>query len=298
MKRHSGPGVSTALAAVLAAMLVSPAAAGPIQVGQVQRACAIEARAATAVAGIEVKAMPAAPGDLPFIQVVNRRTGASVRLYHAPALREVARARAACFGGVLDQLPALIPDTPADMTWAPIVLTQDRGYIPPRTGAERRWITPDFHGTWDSDALRFLIQVMPHEETHGRQIALRATPLPRWFQEGHAEWVGLKATQAIRPDLVTAARRAHDEAGAALPEPHLGAWGGRKVKPEAIERQLSPADRERRLREPGWAPAGPFSFRPGDFVEDNDKNRVATPPRWRCSTAWNAAMDMRRCRPG
>lgn len=254
--------------AAIAALLATPAVAGGASIDQVRKACAApEGRAAPALPGIEVTAMPAAPGDLPFMQVVNRQTGASVRLYHDPSLREVARARAACFGGVLAQLPAAIPDKP-DVAWEPIVLTLDRGYIPPRDGVDHRWIAPRFTGKWDSEGVLFLVKTMPHEETHGRQNALHPAPLPRWFQEGHAEWAGLKVTEAVRPDLALAARQAHRKAG--VDHPRLGAWGGRRVKPEAIDRQLSPADRERVRREPGWAPPGPFSFSPGDFVEDND----------------------------
>jgi len=261
MNRHLG------LIGVAAALLASPAAASGISTNQVRKACAA---GPAVVAGIDVKAMPGAPGDLPFVQVVNRRTRASVRIYHDPSLRQVALARAACFGGVLARLPALLPDTPPNVTWAPIVLTLDPDYIPPRTEAEHRWIAPRFEGAWNSDTILFLIKTMPHEETHGRQTALRSTPLPRWFQEGHAEWVGLKVTAAIRPDVAAAARKAHDKARAALPDAHLGAWGGKKIKSEAIDRQISPADRERRKLDPSWTPPGPLKFSPADFVDDND----------------------------
>lgn len=257
--------------ALLAAGLIAfPAMAGSVSIHQVRKACAAEDRIAATVDGIDVTPMPAAAADLPFLQVSNRKTGARVRIYHDPALETVAKERAACLGGVLAQLPSLISDTPAGVEWMPIVLTVDRTYVPPRTGPEHRWIVPDFNGGWNTAALRFLIEIMPHEETHGRQTALRAAPLPRWFQEGHAEWVSLHAIEPIRPDLVAAARRRHAEAAAGLLAPRLGAWGGRKVKPEAIERQLSPADRERRARDPSWTPTGTFNFRSGDFVEDND----------------------------
>lgn len=259
------------LAAIAAALMVSPSAASEPPLDQVQRACsAAPGRAAPTVTGIGFKAMPAAPGDLPYIQVVDQKTGARVRIYHDPSLREVALARAACFGGVLTRLPSLIPNTPPGVTWAPIVLTLNEDYIPPRSESEHRWVAPRFNGTWNAHGISFLIKVMPHEETHGRQLASRATPLPRWFQEGHAEWVGLKVTEAVRPDLAAAARQEHQAASTALPDARLGAWGGRKVKDEAIQRQLSPADQERRRREPGWIPPGPFKFGPGDFVEDND----------------------------
>ena len=273
MNRSSGSiwPIGLALTAALTASTLAHAG-NLVSTSQIVRACAAEGgRRTPAVSGIDIKTMPAAPGDLPFIQVTNRRSGATVRIYHQPALLRVARARAACFGGLTALLQPVIPDPRQGVPWAPIVLTRDPNYVPPRSETEHRWIVPGFSGAWDASAISFLVLVMPHEETHNSQIALRATRLPRWFQEGHAEWAGLHVTEVVRPDLATAQRRAHDKALIERPDAHLGAWGGRRVKPEAIDRQISPADRERRRREPDWSPPGPFSFGPGDFVDDNDK---------------------------
>jgi hypothetical protein len=240
-----------------------------VRPGDVARACNATGPKIPRVDGVDVKAMPAAPDDLPFLLVSIPATGASARIYHDPGLRDVARSRAACFGGLLAQLPPLIPDHRRDVVWANVVLTLDPHYTPQRSESDKRWIATGFRGRWDEDALRFLIAVMPHEEVHQSQSDRRANKLPRWFQEGHAEWIGLKVTDMVRPDLVTKRREGLARERAAAGGLHLGSWGGLKVKPEALERQLSPADRERRARDPSFSPSGPFHFGPGDFAEDN-----------------------------
>lgn len=259
---------------VAATMVSLPAIAGPVMSGgpsraEVATACSAPDGENPRIAAIEISAMPAAAKDLPFVAIRNRADGASARIYHDPALRAVAESRAACFGGLLFLLAPLIPDARHNVEWASIVLTRDRGYIPPRAGSERRWIVPNFGGRWDADAIRFLVTVMPHEEVHHSQASRRLKKLPRWFQEGHAEWVGLKVTEMVRPDLARDRRDGLSAELAAEPAVQLGSWGGVKIKDEAIERQLSLADRERRAREPGYMPPGPFNFGAGDFAEDN-----------------------------
>lgn len=271
MVRHCRACLRTGAIAVLLGS-VSAATAGSEPEAELEKqvvhACRAGEDVVSKVAGVETRATPASPGDLPYVLVTDR-TGASVRIYHDPALRNAAMARAACFGGLLAVLQPRIPDPRDAVRWAPMVLTRDPGYIPPRTGVESRWILPGFTGRWDAQAMDFLARVMPHEETHDSQIALRATKLPRWFQEGHAEWVGLQVTGRIRPDMAATRRDALKRALAGLAEPHLANWGGLRVKPEAMDRQLSPADRERRAKDPDYTPPDPFRFGPDDFVEDN-----------------------------
>ena len=265
------PGLALALAVTLADPAQSASSRGPAATAvEIATACSAAPDIIPALAGIDVAAMaPAAEGDLPYLLVSDRASGATIRIYHDPGLAAVARARAACLGGSLTLLPANIPDGRTAISWAPIVLTLDPSYIPPRSEFERRWVLPDFTGRWDQRATAFLVRVMPHEETHDSQNRRRTAQLPRWFQEGHAEWAGLKVTKQVAPAEETRRRKQLAADLAALPAPALGQWGGRRVKQEAIDRQLSPADRERRAREPGWSPPGPFSFSPNDFFEDN-----------------------------
>lgn len=60
----------------------------------------------------------------------------------------------------------------------------------------------------------------------------------------------------------------------------LNRWGGMRVKPEAILRQVSAEEREKIKADPHYTPAGPFSFGPGDMISDESN----TPPRY--EAAW------------
>jgi len=173
----------------MAAPAQSASSQGPAPTAvEIATACSAAPDIIPALARIDVAAMPpAAEGDLPYLLVSDRASGATIRIYHDPGLAAVARARAACLGGSLTLLPANIPDGRTAISWAPIVLTLDPSYIPPRSEFERRWVLPDFTGRWDQRATAFLVRVMPHEETHDSQNRRRTAQLPRWFQEGHAE---------------------------------------------------------------------------------------------------------------
>ena len=208
------------------------------------------------IEAIDTTLMKAETGDLPFILVTDKLNGAHVRIYHDPDLAAAALGRAACFGGLLRLLKPNIPDARKDTGWAALVLTRDKSYVPPRDRAERRWILPDFTGQWDNAAQEFLLQVMPHEETHDSQATRRATKLPRWFQEGHATWSGLQVTETAAPEIAELRRAQLRAAFARLSEPQLAKWGGIAIKPEAIERQLSTVDRERRAKDPTYVPKG------------------------------------------
>lgn len=218
-----------------------------------------------------VRELPAAPGDLPFLEITSKRTAATVRIYHDSALIEPAKRRAACFIAMLDLLAPGIPDNSRGIPWAPIVLTRDTSYVPPSRDGERRWPITLAAGHWDAESERALFYLMPHEETHQRQAARRHAPLPRWFQEGHAEWAGLKVTKLVRPDIEAARRALLARASSGKPHPSLAKWGGVRVKKEAIARQLSPTDLARWRADPDFVPPGPFKFGPGDFEVDTSE---------------------------
>jgi len=235
---------------------------------QLRAACGIDAPPGAALPQIAVRQVAAAPGDLPYYEARSSLTGSSVRIYHDPELADAVASKIACFMGMLDLLPAAIPDARREVAWSPMVITRNASYIPPKRDGELRWLNVFGAKSWDTASLHFLLNTMPHEETHFSQKR-DGVKLPRWFEEGHAEWAGLQVTAQVRPDIARdeRARRAAD--AAKLGQAGLGAWGGISVKPEAIERQLSAEDRARKAKDPSYNPPGPFRFGPGDFVKDD-----------------------------
>lgn len=245
----------------------APGAADTAALQQLQDVCKRDAKPDAALGHVQVRAVAASPGDLPYYEAHSRLTGSSVRIYHDPELADAAAAKIACFMGLLDLLPAALADTRRNVAWSPMVITRQTNYIPPKRDGELRWSNVFTSTNWDARTLAFLIDTMPHEEVHFAQGD--AIKLPRWFAEGHAEWASLQVTEQVRPDLASSGRARYADAFAKLGKARLGAWGGLRVKPEAIERQLSAQDRERRARDPSYQPKGPFNFQPGDFVEDD-----------------------------
>jgi hypothetical protein len=254
------------LGALLAACCSAAFAAPTAQ--QLQDACKPDSAPGASLSQVQVRAVDAGPNDFPYYEARSDVTGSSVRIYHEPDLAKAAASKAACLMGMLDLLPAALPHLRGPVTWSPIVLTHNTNYIPPKRDGELRWVSVFDSTTWEPGNLRTLIVTMPHEETHLSQ-SMRDSHLPRWFSEGHAEWAGLQVTEQANPALAAAERARLAGEFRKLGTPQLGAWGGLRVKPEAIERQLSAEDRERRKKDPSFTPPGPFSFGPGDLVEDN-----------------------------
>lgn len=236
---------------------------------QLQDACKPDSARSTMLHGVQVRKIEASSGDLPFYEARSDATGSSVRIYYEPDLANAAASKAACLMGSLDLLSTKLPHLSGPIVWSPMVLTRVANYIPPKRDGELRWHTVFNSATWEQANLRFLLVVMPHEETHLSQD-MGGQHMPRWFKEGHAEWAGLQVTEQVAPFLAATERAKSAEAFRKLGTAHLGAWGGIRVKPEAIERQLSAEDRERRKKDPAFTPPGPFSFGPGDMVEDNE----------------------------
>lgn len=262
--------MSVSVAALLLAPSMVAASATPSQdmlASQVAVACRATAPAKPEIEGLDVQPMPADAGDLPYLLITDIRTHATAKLLYEPGFGALAEAKAACWGGQLALLAPALPDTRTGIEWAPLVFTADKDYIPPRETREVRWsaVVSSDEAAFD----RFLTVTMPHEEVHHSQKA-RRTGLPRWFQEGHAEWSALQVTDAVRLDLAAAERAKLANAASRLLDPKLGAWGGIKVKPEAIRRQLSPADQARLDSDPNFTPTGPFKFDSDDFISDED----------------------------
>lgn len=235
---------------------------------QLQDACRPGSGSDTVLPGVQIRKLNAGSGDLPYYEARSDVTGSSVRIYHEPHLGNAAASKAACLMGMLDLLSTNLPHLSGQVRWSPMVLTDVANYIPPKRDGELRWHTVFKSTTWEPENLRFLLVVMPHEETHLSQ-KIGGPSMPRWFAEGHAEWAGLQVTEQVAPVLATAERAKRAEEFRKLGTAHLGSWGGIRVKPEAIERQLSADDRERRKRDPTFTPPGPFTFGPADIVQDD-----------------------------
>lgn len=235
---------------------------------QLQDACKPDSAPSTLLHDVQVRKIEASSNDLPYYEARSDATGSSVRIYHEPDLANAAASKAACLMGMLDLLSTELPHLSGPVSWSPIVLTHTANYIPPKRDGELRWNTVFKSTTWEPANLRFLLVVMPHEETHLSQ-SMAGRRMPRWFEEGHAEWAGLQVSEQVVPVLAATERAKSAEEFRKLGTAHLGAWGGIRVRPEAIERQLSAEDRERRKNDPSFTPPGPFSFGPDDMVEDN-----------------------------
>ncbi|MYN07142.1 hypothetical protein [Pseudoduganella aquatica] len=254
------------LPALQLSVCAAAAAAQPAPTGALDQACSLAAAGAAAVPGIAVTVAPGAVGDLPYAEARSAATGATARIYFEPALAQGVESKAACYLGLLDLLAPVIPDARRDVHWSAMTITTKPDYVAPKTG-EARWLNVFRSAAWDEAALHFLIGVMPHEQVHFSQ-SRAAFKLPRWFQEGHAEWAGLQVTRQVRPDMAEQRRAGLAAERAKLDAPHLGAWGGMRVRPEAIERQMSSEERALKAKDPSYVPKGPFKFGPGDFVQD------------------------------
>jgi hypothetical protein len=183
--------------------------------------------------------------DLPYFTARDRQTVATIRLYHDAPLQALAEQKVRCLASLLGLLPPSIPDQGRNIAWRAMVITRDPAYAWDRSKHEVRWLLRLPDGKWEANADQFLLALMPHEEVHARQTALGAARLPRWFEEGHAEWAGLHVTALVRPALAQAERRKMLDAKVKHGAIDLKSWGEIRVKREAILRQLSPADRPR-----------------------------------------------------
>lgn len=235
---------------------------------QLQDVCKPDSTTSASLHDVQLYKVEATSDDFPYFEARSNASGNIVRIYYEPDLANAAASKAACLMGMLDILSTRLTPVSGSVNWSPIVLTHNTNYIAPKRNREVRWNTVFQSTTWDPANLEFLFVVMPHEETHLTQ-KMGGAHLPRWFKEGHAEWAGLQITEQVAPVIAAAERARREDAFLKLGAAHLSAWGGVRVKPEAIDRQLSKEDRERRAKDPSFTSDGPFSFGPDDMVEDN-----------------------------
>lgn len=272
----------------VALALSAPLHAGSPDLRQLRQACSAVIGTRPEVSGIEVRASsPSRKGDLPSLRVMHVRTGAWMTVFYDGPSVDAAWARAACLGGQIGLLAEATADRRKNARWFSVVFTSDTGYLPPRDGTDTRWIIetlPD--GRLSESGQRKLLVVIPHEQVHAYQKRAGAIG-PRWFHEGHAEWLGRKITAEIAPQAAEDdARRSEAALRESKIPAALGRWGGVKVKREAILRQVSEQDRKRMEADPSYSPSGPFSFGPED-MESDESNTAA-----RYQAAWVLFRDL------
>ncbi|MFJ6025724.1 hypothetical protein ACIQC9_14120 [Brevundimonas sp. NPDC092305] len=225
---------------------------------------------------------PPEANDLPSLRVTHTASGGWLKVFYEPVTERAARARAACLGAQIALLEVELADQRRDAQWDSVVFTANPDYVSPRADAgQGRWIVSTrADGTLTEDGEGMIVSTMPHEQAHDYQNRA-TTRRSRWFQEGHATWVGLKVSALISPDHTATEIAGHEAAlsdGAAL---RLAEWGGMQVRPEAILRQLSPEDRARKLADPSFNPPGPYRFGPDDVISDENNTSARYAAAWK-----------------
>lgn len=222
------------------------------------------------VEGISVTEEPQSEGDYRILRI-EAANGAYMLAYFDAASEAMARSRATCLGAQLTLLQTELGDTRKGAQWDSVVFTSDKDYAPPRgAGITSRWlIRSDGNADDINDPQKMIIATIPHEQVHEFQRHAGAS-LPRWFDEGHASWAGLRVSSLLQLSVAKADREERlAQLSTAQGAINLAQWGSPKIKREAILRQLSEADRKRMLSDPNFFPAGAsFNFTSDDFESD------------------------------
>jgi hypothetical protein len=213
--------------------------------------------------------------DLASIRVVDLKNGTVFRVYFDEGSAQVAEDSVPVLAAFYRELAEIIGIDGGRVDWSSVAFVQNPEYNPPRRGGEVRWkVLVESNGQIGPAGINDLYLVLPHEQVHAIQGTFTGD-LPRWFKEGQATWAGLKVTERWRPELARKERAGLTQAHKAANEPlKLPVWGGVRVKPEAILRQLTPEQRERMLKDPTYEAPGPFTFGQGDFISDESSARA------------------------
>jgi len=209
-------------------------------------------------------------GDLLGVRVMDPDRRLVFRVYFDSTCRAVALKAIPTIANMYAMLSQSVGADPSQIEWAALAFVTDTAYVPPRNAGEIRWsVTVEPSGVLGTRGEHDLYLTVPHEQVHSIQNSL-SEGAPRWFQEGQAEWAGLRVTQTWRP-LLAAKKREEDAAAyAGLPR-QLAAWGSVRVKREAILRQMTPEQRARQAQDSTYTPPGPWKFGPSDFVSDESE---------------------------
>jgi hypothetical protein len=240
------------------------------QISLLAAAVFLDASALHAQPSIVITRPRSTPGDIVGVRVMDLDRHLVFRVYFDSASRAVALTAIPVIADMYATLSQSVGADPAKVEWAAVAFVRDTGYIPPRNAGEVRWsVTVEPSGLLGARGETDLYLTLPHEQVHSIQNSL-SEGVPRWFQEGQAEWAGLRVTDRLRPSLGTRRRREDAAAYASLPR-HLARWGSVSVKREAILRQMTPEQRAQQAQDSTYMPAGPWRFGPSDFISDESE---------------------------
>lgn len=233
-------------------------------------AAALGASVLQAQPSIVVTRPRATSGDLFGVRVMDPPRRLVFRVYFDSTGRAAALKAIPTLADMYASLSESVGADPSQVEWAAVAFVRDPCYVPPRNSGEVRYsVTVEPSGLLGAQGEADLYLTLPHEQVHRIQNSL-TEGVPRWFQEGQAEWAGLRITDRLRPSLAARKRQEDDVAYAGLPR-RLAAWGGVRVKPEAILRQMTPEQRARQAQDSTYRPPGPWKFGPADFVSDESE---------------------------
>lgn len=228
------------------------------------------ASALHAQSSIVVTRPTAASGDILGVRVMDPERRLVFRVYFDSDSRAIALKTIPTIAAMYATLSQSVGADPAKVVWAAVAFVRDTAYLPPRNTGEVRWsVNVEPSGELGARGETDLYLTLPHEQAHSLQNSL-SEGAPRWFQEGQAEWAGLRVTDHLRPALAARKRQEDAAAYAGLPR-RLAAWGGVTVKREAILRQMTPEQRARQAVDSTYQPPGPWKFSPSDFVSDESE---------------------------
>jgi hypothetical protein len=253
-----------------ASLWLAPVLLFPTEVMAAALQCVEAQVGGPAVLGVQIENVQSDDDALNLLRVT-AGNGAFLHIYFDEASEVEARRHSSCLGTQLNLLAQELLDDRQGVQWASVVFTADIQYIPPR-GAEikTRWVIfTDPDAPEAQQPRRMVIQTLPHEQVHDFQSRNGAiTPL--WFAEGHATWAGLRITGMLDTETARLEREERLSELRAADEPvNLAGWGQRRVKREAILRQVSSADRARMESDSKFVPkGGSYTFTMDDFESD------------------------------
>lgn len=252
------------------ALWLAPIAILPSNASAYPPAC-VEAKAsAPIVSGVAIDDGQSDDASLKLLRVT-AVNGSFMNIYFDEKSEADARRYASCLGLQLNLLANELLDEREEAQWDSIVFTADLNYIPPR-GEEiiTRWVIfTDPRASADKQPRAMVIKTLPHEQVHNFE-SRNGSITPLWFSEGHATWAGLRITKMLDYEAGTLDREERLSALRVAEGPvNLGSWGQRRVKREAILRQVSPHDRARMESDPKFVPkGGSYTFTMDDFESD------------------------------
>ncbi|WP_277970852.1 hypothetical protein [Sphingomonas echinoides] len=254
-------------------------------VDHARMACAAPIGKRPRLAGIQVERSIADPGDLPKLRITDQQSGAWMLAYYDRAGEKAAYARAACLGAQLRLLAVELGEVSAREQWFSSVFTTDGNYVAPPNQTVTRWkIHVEANGSLGNEAQSMIVLTMPHEQVHRFQKRAGSV-VPRWLEEGHAEWISRKVRQRLSPEEAQADVRRSQGLFEASKQPlALGSWGGMRVKREAIMRQVPPEERRRMEADPAYTPSlsdRSFSIGPDDVTSDESNLKPRYEGSWR-----------------